>query len=202
MCCILGTFYLVRFGDSVGAGIIEFISNIVNITGNPMADTIIFAVIGSISGSLAFGFVEMLFDFTGKYNSKDMSDMHWGVRVFIFVLLTFVLVKIAQFLRWIFSAPQVYFLLGLIVLFVLVVVAILVYKSRKNITEVKKPTEVTVTHQPENNVKNSIEVDNQNTKNEDNCPFCGGKLVQRNGPYGIFLGCSNYPECKYTRNKD
>lgn len=202
MCCILGTFYLVRFGDSVGEGIIEFISNIVNITGNPMADTIIFAVIGSISGSLAFGFVEMLFDFTGKYNSKDMSDMHWGVRVFIFVLLTFVLVKIAQFLRWIFSAPQVYFLLGLIVLIVLVVVAILVYKSRKNITEVEKPTEVTVTHQPENNVKNSIEVDNQNTKNEDNCPFCGGKLVQRKGPYGIFLGCSNYPECKYTRNKE
>jgi len=186
----------------VGEGIIEFISNIVNITGNPMADTIIFAVIGSISGSLAFGFVEMLFDFTGKYNSKDMSDMHWGVRVFIFVLLTFVLVKIAQFLRWIFSAPQVYFLLGLIVLIVLVVVAILVYKSRKNITEVEKPTEVTVTHQPENNVKNSIEVDNQNTKNEDNCPFCGGKLVQRKGPYGIFLGCSNYPECKYTRNKE
>lgn len=202
MCCILGTFYLIRFGDSVGAGIIEFISNFVNITGNPIADTIIFAFISSISGSLAFGFVEMLFDFTGKYNSKHMSDMHWGVRVFIFVLLTFVLVKIAQFLRWIFSVPQVYFLLSSIVLIVLVVVAILVYKSKKNITEVEKPTEVKVTHQPENNVKNSIEVDNQNTKNEDNCPYCGGKLVQRNGPYGIFLGCSNYPECKYTRNKD
>lgn len=202
MRCNLDTFYLVRFGDSVGAGIIEFISNIVNITGNPIADTIIFAVIGSISGSLAFGFVEMLFDFTGKYNSKDMSDMHWGVRVFIFVLLTFVLVKIAQFLRWIFSVPQVYFLLGSIVLIVLVVVAILVYKSKKNITEVGKPTEETVTHQPENNVKNSIEVDNQNTKNEDNCPYCGGKLVQRKGPYGYFLGCSNFPECKYTRNKE
>lgn len=29
------------------------------------------------------------------------------------------------------------------------------------------------------------------------CPQCGGTLVRRKGPYGYFLGCSNYPECKY-----
>ena len=29
------------------------------------------------------------------------------------------------------------------------------------------------------------------------CPKCGGKLVQRNGKYGVFFGCSNYPECKF-----
>ena len=202
MCCNLGTFYLVRFGDSVGPGIIEFISNIVNITGNPIVDTIIFAVIGSISGSIAFGFVEMLFGFTGNYNSKDMSDVHWGVRVFVFVLLTFVLVKIAQFLRWIFSPPQVYFLVGIVVIVILVVVVILVYKAKKKITEVEKPTEVMDTHQLENEVKSPIKVDNQNIKTEQNCPYCGGKLVQRKGPYGNFLGCSNYPECKYTRNKE
>lgn len=186
----------------MGAGIIEFISNIVNITGNPIVDTIIFAVIGSISGSIAFGFVEMLFGFTGNYNSKDMSDVHWGVRVFVFVLLTFVLVKIAQFLRWIFSPPQVYFLVGIVVIVILVVVVILVYKAKKKITEVEKPTEVMDTHQLENEVKSPIKVDNQNIKTEQNCPYCGGKLVQRKGPYGNFLGCSNYPECKYTRNKE
>ena len=32
------------------------------------------------------------------------------------------------------------------------------------------------------------------------CPNCGGKLVMRKGKYGKFLGCSNYPNCKYTRN--
>lgn len=30
------------------------------------------------------------------------------------------------------------------------------------------------------------------------CPRCGGKLVERKGKYGEFLGCSNYPRCKYT----
>ena len=30
------------------------------------------------------------------------------------------------------------------------------------------------------------------------CPKCGGKLVERNGKYGEFLGCSNYPKCKFT----
>ena len=30
------------------------------------------------------------------------------------------------------------------------------------------------------------------------CPLCGGQLVLRNGKYGQFWGCSNYPKCKYT----
>jgi len=29
------------------------------------------------------------------------------------------------------------------------------------------------------------------------CPLCGGQLVLRNGKYGKFWGCSNYPKCKY-----
>ena len=32
------------------------------------------------------------------------------------------------------------------------------------------------------------------------CPRCGGKLVARKGKNGFFLGCSNYPKCRYTRN--
>ena len=32
------------------------------------------------------------------------------------------------------------------------------------------------------------------------CPECGGSLIPRFGPYGKFLGCKNYPKCKYTRN--
>ena len=34
------------------------------------------------------------------------------------------------------------------------------------------------------------------------CPRCGGKLVERNGQYGTFYGCSNYPRCKFIlKNK-
>ena len=29
------------------------------------------------------------------------------------------------------------------------------------------------------------------------CPQCGGQLVLKNGRYGQFWGCSNYPQCKY-----
>ena len=34
--------------------------------------------------------------------------------------------------------------------------------------------------------------------NNNNCPECGGTLVKRNGKFGEFKGCSNYPKCKYT----
>ena len=30
------------------------------------------------------------------------------------------------------------------------------------------------------------------------CPRCGGKLVERQGRNRVFLGCSNYPHCKFT----
>lgn len=33
------------------------------------------------------------------------------------------------------------------------------------------------------------------------CPKCGGNLVLRNGKYGEFYGCSNYPKCNYILNK-
>ena len=31
-----------------------------------------------------------------------------------------------------------------------------------------------------------------------NCPDCGSPLVVRYGRYGKFIGCSTYPECRYT----
>ncbi|WP_204517307.1 topoisomerase DNA-binding C4 zinc finger domain-containing protein [Brevibacillus fulvus] len=30
------------------------------------------------------------------------------------------------------------------------------------------------------------------------CPACGGKLTQRHGRYGSFVGCSNFPSCRYV----
>jgi len=30
------------------------------------------------------------------------------------------------------------------------------------------------------------------------CPQCGGTLVVKKGPYSSFLGCENYPKCKYS----
>ena len=32
------------------------------------------------------------------------------------------------------------------------------------------------------------------------CPQCGSQLMERSGKFGSFLGCSQYPECRYTLN--
>lgn len=32
------------------------------------------------------------------------------------------------------------------------------------------------------------------------CPRCGNVLAKRNGKFGEFWGCTNYPECRFTRN--
>ena len=34
------------------------------------------------------------------------------------------------------------------------------------------------------------------------CPRCGANLVVRNGRYGQFMGCSNYPKCRFTQKID
>ncbi len=30
------------------------------------------------------------------------------------------------------------------------------------------------------------------------CPKCGSELKERTGKYGKFLGCTKFPECRYT----
>ena len=42
-------------------------------------------------------------------------------------------------------------------------------------------------------------------ESEEKCPLCGGQLVLRTARQGTnaghqFVGCSNYPRCRYTRN--
>ncbi|HOX28853.1 MAG TPA: topoisomerase DNA-binding C4 zinc finger domain-containing protein, partial [bacterium] len=36
-------------------------------------------------------------------------------------------------------------------------------------------------------------------KVDEKCPECGADLAVKPGKYGLFLGCSKYPECKFTR---
>jgi len=33
------------------------------------------------------------------------------------------------------------------------------------------------------------------------CPECGGDLVKRKGKRGVFVGCANYPRCKYVQRR-
>lgn len=48
------------------------------------------------------------------------------------------------------------------------------------------------------NIKKKIKNEKMN---EDNmiCPKCNSKLIEKQGRYGKFIGCSNYPNCKYIK---
>ena len=52
-----------------------------------------------------------------------------------------------------------------------------------------------------NNVskKDVEEYEEKSTPKKNTCPKCGADLVVRKGKYGDFLGCKNYPKCKYTK---
>jgi len=59
-----------------------------------------------------------------------------------------------------------------------------------------KPFKEQVDH-TEENVKRS---DVTQEKLDEKCPKCGGDLSIRLGRHGRFIGCTNYPECDYTRD--
>ena len=47
-------------------------------------------------------------------------------------------------------------------------------------------------------IKKDVEVKNKKIESGI-CPRCNGVLIERNGPYGRFWGCSNYPRCKFVQ---
>lgn len=49
-------------------------------------------------------------------------------------------------------------------------------------------------------IKNKIKDDNFKVNNMI-CPKCGYELILKNGKYGNFIGCSNYPKCKYMKKR-
>ena len=53
------------------------------------------------------------------------------------------------------------------------------------------------------NITNREHIENiRNTQNEiqnNICPRCKGELILKEGKYGNFYGCSNYPNCKFTK---
>ena len=59
-----------------------------------------------------------------------------------------------------------------------------------------KPFKEQVDHTQEN-VKRS---DVTQERIDEKCPKCGGDLAIRLGRHGRFIGCTNYPECDYTRD--
>lgn len=189
----------------MGKAIIDLIGELVEISGNSTIDTIIFAIIGAISLSIAFGLVGIIFDALGFYDSDLMSDTHWSIRVLVFAGLTWLGVKIAQLIKWLFSFQWwVYVIAGI----VLVGIIILIYYIKSRISENTaspatsiEPPKVETTVQTEEKEEPQVVVTTNKTDNRYYCPRCHSRLVKRHGPYGDFYGCESFGKtgCRYTR---
>ncbi len=64
----------------------------------------------------------------------------------------------------------------------------------RNFYENFKPTLEKATNTMNRDVLNEIILEKQK------CPICGQNLTMKRGKYGLFIGCSGYPECKYTED--
>ena len=187
----------------MGKAIIDLIGDLVFISGNSTVDSIIFAIIGVISFMVAFGMVGWIFDAFGRYDSDLMSDMHWLIRVLVFAGLTWLGVKIAQFIKWLFSFQWwVYVIAGVVFIGIIILIYYIKHRISQSIAPqyVPTPRPVVVTteeSEPEAHPEPSATV----IENRYYCPRCHSRLVKRHGPYGDFYGCESYGKtgCRYTR---
>ena len=189
----------------MGKAIIDLIGELVEISGNSTIDTIIFAIIGAISLSIAFGLVGIIFDALGFYDSDLMSDTHWSIRVLVFVGLTWLGVKIAQLIKWLFSFQWwVYVIAGVVLIGIIILIYYIKSRMSENTASSATPIEppkVETTVQTEEKEEPQVVVTTNKTDNRYYCPRCHSKLVKRHGPYGDFYGCESYGKtgCRYTR---
>ena len=187
-------------------GLYELFSNFMEITGNWFADFIILTIIGAIAFKVAFSIVKEIFDKLGFYDSELMSEVHWTIRIIIYLVLSGACILLFNFVKWLFTIKWwIYLIIAIVIVIIIIIVHTIKYKKRKkeNLENLKLKNERTKDEAP-----NNSKVDNENIEptivlNYDRnfCPRCGGKLVKRYGPYGYFYGCENFPKnnCRYTR---
>jgi len=104
---------------------LDFISNLVPITGNSVADTILFFIIGAVAFGMAW-FVTGALASGLDYDSDAMSTVHWIVRLLIFFGLLGLFIGIVQFIKWFLSLEWwVYLIIGLSILLIVAGIIIL-----------------------------------------------------------------------------
>lgn len=107
------------------SGFLDFISNLIPITGNSLIDTILFFAIGAVAFFVAWGLTSLVAPVTG-YDSEGMSGFHWIIRVIVFVGLMLLCIGIAQLVKWFFSLEWwVYLIIGLSLLHIIAGIIVL-----------------------------------------------------------------------------
>lgn len=70
----------------------------------------------------------------------------------------------------------------------------------ENLLKMNNITDRAIKKQHVKNIENNLKITENKEKNMI-CPKCGNTLIERHGKYGNFIGCSNYPKCRYTVKK-
>jgi DNA topoisomerase I len=73
-------------------------------------------------------------------------------------------------------------------------------EAKRRRLDVLKPFHERLTKQIERALENKGKWWPEPEPLEEPCPDCGGVLMKRWGKNGQFIGCTNYPDCKYTRD--
>ncbi|MCI8589749.1 MAG: NERD domain-containing protein [Clostridiales bacterium] len=81
---------------------------------------------------------------------------------------------------------------------------LLTYKETLEIVPILQNANIIDTEQRKKHTQKIQERKHSKTNYSDAkiCPRCSGKLVQKAGKYGMFLGCSQFPKCRYTASID
>lgn len=94
------------------AGFLDLISNIVPITGNSTADSILFFFINLGAFAVAWYITGLIAELIG-YNPNGMSLIHWIVRIAVYLGLLCLISGVVVFIRWLFSFEWwVYIIVG------------------------------------------------------------------------------------------
>ena len=77
-----------------------------------------------------------------------------------------------------------------------------VIKNSSELYEIINNLNIIDENERKDHVKNAKLIkNNKDEELRDKCPRCGGKLIKRNGKYGEFMGCSNFPKCRFVMNR-
>lgn len=111
--------------------ILDIISNICPITGDGLADTILFTLILATSFCTAWKLTGLIADGTNCHNSSGMSLIHWVIRIIAFLILLSIVLAIVHLIRWMASWEWwVHLIVWLSIAAIVIVIIFLIIKKR------------------------------------------------------------------------
>lgn len=111
--------------------------------------------------------------------------------VFSFVIFIVLIIVLESTLFWIVVAAL------LVILIAYLIVLFLSRKKSKQNQTIKPSTDIKNLQ-----IKTSETVVKEKNNNPGKCPLCNSDLKYKNGRYGFFIGCANFPKCNYSTNID